>query len=118
MRTSDSGVMPSIGGKATPLFASGGDHVQTSRSGSGGKLPPKPPQLVAGGFEDDGMFGPSDVARLLLVSRAKFFRMASRGEIPEPIRFGRSVRWPKSEIRRWIAARCPKRDKWREQRDQ
>lgn len=118
MRTSFSGVTSSIGGKATSLLESGGEHGPFSRSGSGGDQPPKPPHSVAGGFEDDGMFGPSDFARLLHVSRAKFFRMASRGDIPEPIRFGRSVRWPKSEIRRWIAARCPKRDKWREQRDQ
>lgn len=59
----------------------------------------------------------SETARLLGVSRSKFWELASRGRIPLPIRFSpRCPRWPRDELERWIRAGCPNRSIWELQR--
>lgn len=52
------------------------------------------------------------VARRLGVSRSFVRKLLSRGAIPRPNRLGRAVRWPIELIDRWIAAGCPKPEKW------
>ncbi|RJP30925.1 MAG: DNA-binding protein [Phycisphaerales bacterium] len=49
----------------------------------------------------------ADVAKLLRLSRRSVLKLRSRGAIPEPVRLGRSVRWRREELARWIAAGCP-----------
>ncbi len=48
-----------------------------------------------------------DLATALQVTTRHLSAMVARGELPEPIRFGRLVRWPKSAIDAWIEARTP-----------
>lgn len=52
-------------------------------------------------------------ARLCGVSRVTWLRWRSAGKIPDPIRIGRTVLWSKTDIVRWIAARCPDASTWR-----
>ncbi len=49
----------------------------------------------------------AEVARLLNVSTRTLWRQLSAGQIPRPVRFGGTVRWPIDELRKWIAEGCP-----------
>ncbi|MBL9165673.1 MAG: helix-turn-helix domain-containing protein [Planctomycetaceae bacterium] len=48
-----------------------------------------------------------EVATILSVSTRTVWRLISRGEIPQPIRFGRNVRWRQIDIESWIASQSP-----------
>lgn len=48
-----------------------------------------------------------EVATILSVSTRTVWRLISRGEIPQPIRFGRNVRWRQIDIESWIASQAP-----------
>ena len=48
-----------------------------------------------------------EVACLLNISTRTLWRLRSAGQLPEPIRFGGTVRWRLEEIRKWIAEGCP-----------
>ncbi len=60
-------------------------------------LPPAEPLLIAA----------ADFARLLDVSTRTLWRLRSSGELPQPVRFGGTVRWRLEEVRKWIADGCP-----------
>lgn len=45
-----------------------------------------------------------EVATILSVSTRSVWRLVSRGELPQPIRFGRNVRWRCADIEAWIAS--------------
>lgn len=49
------------------------------------------------------------VAVLLQISQRTLWRLLSLGEIVSPVRVGRSVRWRKEELLRWVAEGCPTR---------
>jgi len=51
-------------------------------------------------------------AKLLGISTRHLWALHSSGRLPSPIRLGRSVRWRRDELGRWLAAGCPSRDKW------
>jgi len=53
------------------------------------------------------------VAKMLSVSPRKLWQMYNSGEMPSPIRIGRSVRWNYEELRAWVNAGCPPGDEWR-----
>ena len=57
------------------------------------------------------------VAKLLSISKRHVHALNASGRLPRPIRLGRSVRWRADEIRAWLDAGCPPRDKWEEMRD-
>lgn len=50
-----------------------------------------------------------ELAQRLSLSKRQIFRLNSSGKIPKPVRIGGSIRWPQSEIKRWIAAGAPNR---------
>ena len=54
------------------------------------------------------------LAELLNVSVAHIYRMRHSAKLPEPVKFGGSVRWPIEEIKSWIAAGLPNRIRWNE----
>jgi predicted DNA-binding transcriptional regulator AlpA len=51
-------------------------------------------------------------ARLLSVSRSKFYQMNSAGLVPMPIYLGGCARWSIEEIRGYVRAGCPGREQW------
>jgi len=57
------------------------------------------------------------VARMLGVSRRHVHALESSGRIPSPVRLSRSVRWRVAEIREFVAAGCPSRDKFIQQQE-
>lgn len=60
-----------------------------------------------------------DVGALLALSRATVFELHARGRLPLPVRPGGpqgAPRWRADEIRAWVAAGCPDRERWEAQR--
>lgn len=51
-------------------------------------------------------------ARLLSISRSKFYAMHSAGLVPAPIELGGSVRWNLGDLKRWIQNGCVNREQW------
>jgi predicted DNA-binding transcriptional regulator AlpA len=52
-------------------------------------------------------------AALSGISEATWYRLASAGRCPAPVRLSRGcVRWRAEEVRRWIEAGCPDRRAW------
>jgi predicted DNA-binding transcriptional regulator AlpA len=63
------------------------------------------------GLQVDELLNPllitaADLARLLQVSTRTLWRLLSKGELPEPVRFAGTVRWRLQEIKNWIADGC------------
>jgi excisionase family DNA binding protein len=55
-----------------------------------------------------------EVAELLGISRASAHRLRAAGRLPAPLKLGRSCRWRRDELMRWIAAGAPPLELWRE----
>jgi predicted DNA-binding transcriptional regulator AlpA len=52
-------------------------------------------------------------ARLLGISVSHFFELRAAGKVgPTPFRLGRSVRYKILELREWVEAGCPGRERW------
>ena len=47
-----------------------------------------------------------ELARLLGISTRTIWRRLSGGEIPKPVRLGKSVRWRLADIEAWIDGGC------------
>lgn len=59
------------------------------------------------------LVGISDAAKMLSISRGLFYEMISDGRLgPVGIRFGRKRLFSVGELRRWVDASCPCREKW------
>lgn len=56
------------------------------------------------------------VADLLDISVRHLWKLHAGGQIPEPIRLGRSVRWNRVELLAWIEAGAPPRNEWEAQK--
>jgi len=55
---------------------------------------------------------PREAAKALGISLRHLHTLNASGRLPRPIRLGRSVRWRADELRDWVDAGCPPRDKW------
>jgi len=53
-----------------------------------------------------------EAARLCGLGMTLWYSLLSAGRIPEPLRFGRAVRWRVDELRAWLDAGAPSRDRW------
>jgi predicted DNA-binding transcriptional regulator AlpA len=54
----------------------------------------------------------AEVAKILSCSPRHVWALNSSGRLPRPIRLGRVTRWRADEIRDWLAAGAPARDRW------
>lgn len=54
----------------------------------------------------------AELAKQLGISLRHLHALNSSGRLPRPVRLGRSTRWRAEEIRRWLDAGCPARDRW------
>ncbi len=52
------------------------------------------------------------LAKELKISARQVWKMLSRGDLPSPIKLGRSVRWRAAEIAGWLDAGAPTRELW------
>ena len=53
-----------------------------------------------------------EAAALLGISERHFRDLNSAGRVPEPIKLGKSPRWSVDELRAWLAAGGPARERW------
>ena len=53
----------------------------------------------------------TELAVVLGCCRRTIYRRDDAGEIPAPVRIGRQVRWRTDEVKAWLDARCPRRDR-------
>jgi len=78
-------------------------------------VPAAPPDAVPVQIEVEAaplVLTARDAAALLKIGKSTFLRLHAAGKVPQPVRFGRSVRWRRAEIEAWVAAGAPSRDKW------
>ena len=54
----------------------------------------------------------ADAAALCSMSVRTWQRLKSEGRVPRPVRLGRSNRWRRDELERWVDAGCPVRREW------
>jgi len=54
----------------------------------------------------------SEAARLCGVSRSLWWGLHSAGKIPLPVKLSGRTLWRCDELRAWVAAGCPSRDRW------
>lgn len=52
-------------------------------------------------------------AAMLAISESTIDRMRAEGGFPEPIMFGRAMRWQAEKLRAWAAAGCPSLANWK-----
>ncbi len=57
-----------------------------------------------------------ETAKLLGVSTRHIWKLHAAGQLPQPVRLGRSVRWRRKELLAWLEAGCPARDVWERRR--
>ena len=66
-----------------------------------------PPELI----------GADGVAAMLGIGERTARRLDVEGRLPMPVKLGGSVRWRLSELRAWINAGCPSRQRWEAMKD-
>lgn len=54
-----------------------------------------------------------DLAATLRVSRRHVSALRAAGQLLAPVRLGRAIRWPRTEVEDWILAGCPPLEQWR-----
>ncbi len=47
------------------------------------------------------------VAAMLLCSVRHVYRLSDEGRMPQPVKLGSLVRWPRRAVEQWIAEGCP-----------
>jgi excisionase family DNA binding protein len=69
---------------------------------------------IFGGEEPPGdqglLIDSRQAAKLLKVSERTLWRMHNEGEMPQPIRIGRAVRWSLEALKKWVDDGCPRPD--------
>jgi len=71
-------------------------------------MPEKPPPPTTCPLSlETLMLTVGQVARMLNCSTRTVYRMADKGSIPPPVRFGSLVRWNRKAIDAWVADGCP-----------
>lgn len=55
------------------------------------------------------MMTAEELSETLCISLRQVWRLKAKGDIPQPVNIGRSVRWRRADILQWIEAGCPPR---------
>ncbi len=62
-----------------------------------------------------GLIDVADVAELLHIGKSTVYRWDALGIIgPRGMKVGGRRLWDAEELKRWVDARCPNREKWRD----
>jgi excisionase family DNA binding protein len=59
----------------------------------------------------------SEAAQMLGISRTTLYSLHSAGKIPMPLKLNRCTRWRIDELRAFVAAGMPSRQKWESIKD-
>lgn len=51
-------------------------------------------------------------AEVLDIARSTLYQWDEQGRIPQPVRIGARIYWRYDELKNWIAAGAPAREKW------
>ncbi len=54
----------------------------------------------------------AEAARLCGVSRSLWWALHSSGQVPLPVKVSHRTLWRADELRAWVTAGCPAREKW------
>jgi len=57
---------------------------------------------------DPDLIDAKTAAAIVGVSRRTWFRYVDNGDVPQPVRFGGSVKWRRRDIHDWIQDGCPR----------
>jgi predicted DNA-binding transcriptional regulator AlpA len=58
------------------------------------------------------LLGAEEVAALLGIGKTLLYELDSAARIPAPLKLGNRCVWAISELRAWVAAGCPDRQRW------
>lgn len=58
------------------------------------------------------MIDDEGAARCLTISASLFRKLVRRGNAPLPVKLGACARWRVDELRAWVRADCPDRERW------
>jgi predicted DNA-binding transcriptional regulator AlpA len=57
----------------------------------------------------------SEASSMLGIGRTLFYQMSADGRLgPRPVTFGKKKLWRTEELRHWVEAACPGREKWQQ----
>lgn len=56
---------------------------------------------------EESLLTVEELAEMLNISRPSVYRRLKEGRIPQPLRFGRSVRWNQWQIQEWLDDGAP-----------
>ena len=59
----------------------------------------------------------TETARTLGISPRLLSKLNSSGQLPQPIRLGRRTLWAADELRDYVRAGCPSRERWRQMKE-
>jgi len=68
-------------------------------------------QMGATGTHEQVLLNVREVARLLHLGERTIWKLSTTGELPSPIRIGRSRRWDRRAIEAWLAAKRAEAEK-------
>lgn len=60
----------------------------------------------------DELLSAKDLERILSLNRKLIYRLIAEGQIPRPLRVGKSFRWRRRDIEMWQFLDCPPADKF------
>ena len=63
------------------------------------------------------MVGKAEAAALVGISESLWQNLVRTAQVPRPIRLASRVLWSVEELRAWVAAGCPPRDRWEAKRN-
>ena len=72
----------------------------------------EPKQDVAFQKPEPLLLDAKQAAAMLNIGRTHLYALHSSGQLPLPLRLGRRTLWRADELKKWVLAGCPSRQKW------
>ncbi len=72
----------------------------------------KPKKDITPQVPDPLLLDAKKAATMLGIGRTHLYALHSSGRLPLPLRLGRRTLWRTDELKNWVAAGCPSRQKW------
>jgi excisionase family DNA binding protein len=72
----------------------------------------EPKQNIAMQMPEPLLLDAKQAAAMLGIGRTHLYALHSSGRLPLPLRLGRRTLWRADELKNWVSAGCPSRQKW------